>query len=110
LSRKGLRRYGRSKAGKQRNHGSGTGNRDLLNLQYFYYQIHDDFLTQLGKTSFRRFDFSPKIESPEGTFTTITEKLVLELTVKVLQLQQVTLAGSVAVVPLLTGLTPPPTP
>jgi hypothetical protein len=54
-------------------------------------------------------DFSPRMANPEGTFTTLTEKIVLDLTVKVLQVQQVTIAGT-QVVPLLTALTPPPTP
>ncbi|WP_082195636.1 CsxC family protein [Neobacillus vireti] len=65
---------------------------------------------ELVAANFFELDFSPTITTPEGAFTSITEKLVLDLTLKVLQLQQVTLTGSVALVPLLTGLTPPPTP
>ncbi|WP_439096851.1 CsxC family protein [Bacillus massiliigorillae] len=65
---------------------------------------------ELVAANFFELDFSPTITTPEGAFTSITEKLVLELTLKVLQLQQVTLSGSVALVPLLTGLIPPPTP
>lgn len=55
-------------------------------------------------------DFSPTVTAPEAAFTTLTEKIALELTLKVLQVQQITTPGAVAVVPFLTGLTPPPTP
>jgi hypothetical protein len=58
-------------------------------------------------------DFSPRMANPEGTFTTLTEKIVLDLTVKVLQVQQVMFAAATAplqIVPLLTALTPPATP
>lgn len=54
-------------------------------------------------------DFSPTVTTPEAPFTTLTEKIALELTLKVLQTQQVAITGT-AVVPGLTGLTPPPTP
>ena len=47
--------------------------------------------------------------SPEGTFHRLREKVVLELTLKVLQMQQVEITGT-AVVPNLTGLTPPESP
>jgi hypothetical protein len=43
----------------------------------------------------------------EGTFTNLTEKIVLELTLKVLQNQQLNILAA-AVVPSLFGLTPPP--
>lgn len=65
---------------------------------------------ELVAANFFELDFSPKIASPEGSFCSITEKIVLELTLKVLQLQQVTLSGSVAIVPTVTGITTPPTP
>ncbi|MEQ6352996.1 Uracil permease, partial [Lysinibacillus sp. M3] len=45
------------------------------------------------------------------TFSTLREKIVLDLTVKVLQVQQVRLgAGSTVVTPVLFGLTPPTSP
>jgi hypothetical protein len=55
-------------------------------------------------------DFSPVTASPEGTFTQLTEKIVLDLTLKVLQVQQVAITGATAIVPFLTGLTPPVSP
>ncbi|MGE7692912.1 CsxC family protein, partial [Lysinibacillus sp. NPDC094177] len=44
---------------------------------------------------------------PEGTFDTLREKIVLELTVKVLQVQQLQIATASVITPDLTGLTPP---
>ncbi|MEQ6355954.1 Uracil permease, partial [Lysinibacillus sp. M3] len=45
------------------------------------------------------------------TFSTLREKIVLDLTVKVLQVQQVRLgAGSAVITPVLPGLTPPVSP
>lgn len=61
---------------------------------------------ELVAANFFELDFSPVEPTAEGTFTTLTEKIVLELTVKVLQTQQVTIAAT-SVVPVLTGLTPP---
>jgi hypothetical protein len=48
--------------------------------------------------------------NPEGTFTTLTEKIVLDLTFKVLQVQQVAITGVAQIVPILTAITPPPSP
>ncbi|ETI70527.1 CsxC family protein [Neobacillus vireti] len=64
---------------------------------------------ELVAANFFELDFSPKMVSPEGTFNTLREKIVLDLTLKVLQLQQVTING-MAVVPVLSGLTPPGSP
>ncbi|EON70148.1 hypothetical protein H131_22947 [Lysinibacillus sphaericus OT4b.31] len=47
---------------------------------------------------------------PEGTFSTLREKIVLDLTVKVLQVQQIRLAAGSVVTPILSGLTPPVSP
>lgn len=63
---------------------------------------------ELIAANFFELDFSPTVTTPEGTFTTITEKLVLDLTLKVLQVQQMTIAGALQVVPLFTGVTLPP--
>jgi hypothetical protein len=55
-------------------------------------------------------DFSPTTANPEGTFTTLTEKIVLDLTFKVLQVQQIQITGVAQIVPILTAITPPPSP
>ncbi|MDP4086699.1 MAG: Uracil permease [Bacillota bacterium] len=52
-------------------------------------------------------DFSPTLTSPEGAFTTLTEKIVLNLTVKVLQVQQMTATGLVQRIPLFPFPTTP---
>ena len=66
---------------------------------------------ELVAANFFELDFSPILTSPEGTFSTLREKIVLELTVKVLQVQQVRLgAGSSVITPVLLGLTPPTSP
>ncbi|CRK83393.1 CsxC family protein [Neobacillus massiliamazoniensis] len=61
---------------------------------------------ELVAANFFELDFAPTEPTPEGLFFTLTEKLVLELTVKVLQTQQLAITAT-SVVPLLTGLTPP---
>ncbi|MFG0215928.1 CsxC family protein [Brevibacillus porteri] len=43
---------------------------------------------ELVAANFFELDFSPVIATPEGTFSSLTEKIVLDLTVKVLQTQQ----------------------
>ncbi len=66
---------------------------------------------ELVAANFFELDFSPIMVAPEDAFSTLREKIVLELTVKVLQVQQVRLgAGSSVVTPVLPGLTPPATP
>ncbi|MCL1694876.1 MULTISPECIES: CsxC family protein [unclassified Lysinibacillus] len=63
---------------------------------------------ELVAANFFELDFSPVMTDPEGTFDTLREKIVLDLTVKVLQVQQVRLgAGTSVITPNLTGLTPP---
>ena len=80
-------------------------------LDKFFFQnlvkYNEQPFGELVAANFFELDFSPKMASPEGTFNKLREKLVLELTIKVLQVQQVTFAGT-SVVPVLTGLTPPP--
>ncbi|MGG0762402.1 CsxC family protein [Bacillus paramycoides] len=61
---------------------------------------------ELVAANFFELDFSPIEATPEGTFSTLREKIVLDLTVKVLQVQQLKFTGT-QVVPDLTGLTPP---
>ncbi|KOS59726.1 Uracil permease, partial [Lysinibacillus sp. FJAT-14222] len=66
---------------------------------------------ELVAANFFELDFSPVMADPEGTFDTLREKIVLELTVKVLQVQQVRLgAGTNVLTPILLGLTPPVSP
>ena len=66
---------------------------------------------ELVAANFFELDFSPIMAAPEEAFSTLCEKIVLELTVKVLQVQQIRLgAGSSVVTPVLPGLTPPATP
>ncbi|MGE7090878.1 CsxC family protein [Lysinibacillus sp. NPDC048646] len=62
---------------------------------------------ELVAANFFELDFSPIMTRPEGTFSTLREKIVLELTVKVLQVQQIRLAASSVVTPVLSALTPP---
>jgi hypothetical protein len=61
---------------------------------------------ELVAANFFELDFAPTEPAAEGTFTTLTEKIVLELTVKVLQIQQLAVTLT-SVVPVLPGLTPP---
>lgn len=65
---------------------------------------------ELVAANFYELDFSPHSTYHDGSFHTLREKIVLDLTLKVLQIQQVTIAaGATAVVPQLFALTPPPT-
>jgi hypothetical protein len=65
---------------------------------------------ELVAANFFELDFSPTMASPEGTFSTVREKIVLDLTVKVLQVQQLQIPTANVVTPVLTGLTPPVSP
>ncbi|MEH7513814.1 Uracil permease [Gottfriedia acidiceleris] len=65
---------------------------------------------ELVAANFFELDFSPTMTSPEGCFSNLREKIVLDLTVKVLQVQQIKLTGVQQIVPNLTGLTPPVSP
>ncbi|MED1568141.1 CsxC family protein [Bacillus paramycoides] len=62
---------------------------------------------ELVAANFFELDFSPTAATPEGTFSTLREKIVLDLTLKVLQIQQVTFSGG-QIIPVLSGLTPCP--
>ncbi|WP_425412124.1 CsxC family protein [Neobacillus massiliamazoniensis] len=61
---------------------------------------------ELVAANFFELDFATPEPAPEAAFSTLTEKLVLELTVKVLQTQQLAVTLT-TVVPNLPGLTPP---
>jgi hypothetical protein len=72
-------------------------------------KYNDQPYGELVAANMFELDFSPKMANPEGTFTQLTEKIVLDLTVKVLQVQQVQIAGAInQVIPVFTALTPPP--
>ncbi|KAB2330004.1 Uracil permease [Cytobacillus depressus] len=64
-------------------------------LDKFFFQnlvkYNEQPFGELVAANFFEVDFSPVITSPEGSFSTITEKIVLDLTVKVLQTQQLKL-------------------
>ncbi|MEC0117372.1 Uracil permease, partial [Bacillus cereus] len=61
---------------------------------------------ELVAANFFELDFSPTAATPEGTFSCLREKIVLDLTVKVLQVQQLQFAAP-QFIPALTALTPP---
>ena len=66
---------------------------------------------ELLAANFFELDFSPHSTYHDGSFHTLREKIVLDLTLKVLQVQQINVPGGgvVSVVPdLLPGITPPP--
>ena len=64
---------------------------------------------ELVAANFFELDFSPKGVDHYGTFNTLREKIVLDLTVKVLQVQQRQVQSRL-ITPDLTGLTPPVSP
>ena len=67
---------------------------------------------ELVAANFFELDFSPHSTYHDGSFHTLREKIVLDLTLKVLQVQQINVPGGgvVSVVPDIIGLTPPPEP
>ena len=65
---------------------------------------------ELVAANFFELDFSPQGVNHHGTFNTLREKIVLDLTVKVLQVQQLDINGTGLVTPNLPGLTPPVSP
>ena len=64
---------------------------------------------ELVAANFFELDFSPHGVNHHGTFDTLREKIVLDLTVKVLQVQQRNVITGL-VTPNLPGLTPPVSP
>lgn len=63
---------------------------------------------ELVAANFFELDFSPTSKYRDGSFSTLREKIVLDLHLKLLQVQQVFVnATSQAIVPNLPGLTPP---
>ena len=82
-------------------------------LDKFFFQnlvkFNEQPFGELVAANFFELDFSPTVTTPEAPFSTLTEKIVLELTLKVLQIQQLNVTA-VPVVPVLPGLTPPVSP
>jgi len=73
-------------------------NQIVPRLDKFFFQnlvkYNEQPFGELVAANFFELDFSPVMASPEGPFSTLREKIVLDLTVKVLQTQQVKLSGS----------------
>lgn len=67
---------------------------------------------ELVAANFFELDFSPSSTYHDGSFHKLREKIVLDLTLKVLQVQQINVPGGgvVSVVPDIIGITPPPPP
>ncbi|MET4558950.1 hypothetical protein ABIA69_000093 [Lysinibacillus parviboronicapiens] len=83
-------------------------------LDKFFFQnlvkYNEQPFGELVAANFFELDFSPTMARPEGTFSKLREKIVLDLTVKVLQVQQIRLGAGSVVTPVLSGLTPPVSP
>ena len=82
-------------------------------LDKFFFQnlvkYNEQPFGELVAANFFELDFSPKGVNHHGTFDTLREKIVLDLTVKVLQVQQRNVITGL-VTPNLPGLTPPVSP
>ena len=82
-------------------------------LDKFFFQnlvkYNEQPFGELVAANFFELDFSPKGVNHHGTFNTLREKIVLDLTVKVLQVQQDNVQSRL-VTPDLPGLTPPVSP
>ena len=73
------------------------------NLVKYYEQPYGELVA----ANFFELDFSPHSKYHDGSFNTLREKIVLDLTLKVLQVQQVLLGtSSFPFVPNLPGLLP----
>jgi hypothetical protein len=77
-------------------------------LDKFFFQnlvkFNEQPFGELVAANFFELDFSPTMVSPEETFNKLREKIVMELTLKVIQMQQVNIMNATASVPNLTGL------
>ena len=82
-------------------------------LDKFFFQnlvkYNEQPFGELVAANFFELDFSPHGVDHYGTFNTLREKIVLDLTVKVLQVQQRQVQSRL-ITPDLTGLTPPVSP
>jgi hypothetical protein len=83
-------------------------------LDKFFFQnlvkYNEQPFGELVAANFFELDFSPTLTDPEAAFSTLREKIVLDLTVKVIQVQQLQIPTANVVTPILTGLTPPVSP
>ncbi|OUQ87000.1 Uracil permease [Brevibacillus brevis] len=75
-----------------------TGFADITRLDKNFFQnlvkYNEQPFGELVAANFYELDFSPVIATPEGTFSSLTEKIVLDLTVKVLQTQQLLITAT----------------
>ena len=62
---------------------------------------------ELVAADFFELDFSPKGVNDNGTFDTLREKIVLDLTVKSITSSAIRIVTTALVTPIFTGLTPP---
>ncbi|MGE6599904.1 CsxC family protein [Bacillus proteolyticus] len=87
---------------------SDTGLNARLDKAFFQnlVQYNEQPFGELVAANFFELDFLLIAATPEGTFDSLTEKIVLDLTLKVLQIQQIQVTGT-QVVSTLTGFTPP---
>ncbi|MFZ0443745.1 MAG: Uracil permease [Bacillus sp. (in: firmicutes)] len=81
--------------------------------KYFFHNLvkyNEQPYGELVAANFFELDFSPKGVDHYGSFCTLREKIVLDLHLKVLQVQQLTSTSETVVIPNLPGLTPPVSP
>ncbi|MGE6599903.1 CsxC family protein [Bacillus proteolyticus] len=73
-----------------------TGLNARLDKAFFqnFVQYNEQPFGELVSADFFELDFSPIATTPEGTFGSLTEKIVLDLTLKVLQIQQIKVMGT----------------
>ncbi|MGE6367447.1 CsxC family protein [Bacillus paramycoides] len=73
-----------------------TGLNARLDKAFFqnFVQYNEQPFGELVSADFFELDFSPIATTPEGTFGSFTEKIVLDLTLKVLQIQQIKVTGT----------------
>ncbi|MED1115543.1 CsxC family protein [Bacillus paramycoides] len=86
-----------------------TGLNARLDKAFFqnHVKYNEQPFGELVAADFFELDFSPTPATPEGTFTSLTEKIVLDLTLKVLQIQQVKVTGNPVVLPTTPSPCPP---
>ncbi|PFD38059.1 Uracil permease [Bacillus cereus] len=88
-----------------------TGLNARLDKAFFqnHVKYNEQPFGELVAADFFELDFSPTPATPEGTFRTLTEKIVLDLTLKVLQVQQIKVTGNPVVLPTTPSPCPPTT-
>ncbi|PQZ39755.1 Uracil permease, partial [Bacillus sp. MYb209] len=86
-----------------------TGLNARLDKAFFqnHVKYNEQPFGELVAADFFELDFSPTAATPEGTFSSLTEKIVLDLTLKVLQVQQVKVTGNPVVLPTTPSPCPP---